>query len=378
MAGIYVHIPFCRQKCHYCNFFSVATKRGRDTFTDALLREAEMQRDYLAGEKIETIYFGGGTPSLLKTEDLTRIFDVIYSLFPVDNEAEITLETNPDDLTEEKAREWKDTPVNRLSIGIQSFFDDDLAYLNRVHNAAQARQSVENAREAGFRNLTIDLIYGIPTLTKKKWRQNLELFFSLDIPHLSAYALTVEEKTPLWALIRKGRYTPVDERQSVAHFRTLLEIAAKNGFIHYEISNFSRPGFYSRHNSLYWLGGHYLGLGPSAHSYNGVSRQWNVSRLDGYLQLSGHQTVVEEKEILTPEQRYNEYVMTSLRTVWGCDTEHIANVFGEARRDFFLENARPFTEKNHLYQEGTRFFLTDEGKLFADGIAAALFTEVEP
>ncbi|MFO7613824.1 MAG: radical SAM family heme chaperone HemW [Bacteroidales bacterium] len=378
MAGIYIHIPFCRQKCHYCNFFSVATKRGRDTFTDALLREAEMQRGYLAGEKIETIYFGGGTPSLLQTEDLSRIFDVIYSLFPVDNEAEITLEANPDDLTEEKAREWKDTPVNRLSIGVQSFFDDDLAYLNRVHNAGQARQSIEIARKAGFENLTIDLIYGIPTLTEKKWRQNLELFFFLNIPHLSAYALTVEEKTPLWTLIRKGKYVPVDEVQSVSHFRALLEMAAKKGFVHYEISNFSLPGHYSRHNSLYWLGGHYLGLGPSAHSYNGVSRQWNVSRLDGYLRLSGHQTVVEEKEILTPEQRYNEYVMTSLRTVWGCDTDHIRHVFGEARRDFFLENARPFTERNHLYREGNRFFLTAEGKLFADGIAAELFIATEP
>ena len=345
---------------------------------DALLKEAELQRGYLAGEIVETIYLGGGTPSLLKTEELTRIFDVIYTLFPVDNAAEVTLEANPDDLSLEKAQEWKATPVNRLSIGIQSFFDDDLAYLNRVHNAAQARQSVENARKAGFENLTIDLIYGIPTLTEKKWRQNLELFFSMDIPHLSAYALTVEEKTPLRTLITKGRYAPVDDVQSVGHFRTLLEMAAKSGFIHYEISNFSRPGHYSRHNSLYWLGGHYLGLGPTAHSYNGVSRQWNVSRIDRYLQLSGHQAVMEEEEVLTPQQRYNEYVMTSLRTAWGCDTEHIANVFGEDRRRYFLETARPFIERNHLYREGNRFFLTDEGKLFADGIAAELFIATEP
>lgn len=342
---------------------------------EALLKEVEMQRDYLAGEMVETIYFGGGTPSLLNAGNLNRIFEKLYSIFTIDIHAEVTLEANPDDLTPTRANEWKATPVNRLSIGVQSFFDDDLAYLHRIHNSSQAKQSIENAFRAGFNNLTIDLIYGIPTLTDKKWSENLQFFFSKDIPHLSAYALTVEQKTPLEIMIRKGKYAPVDEQQSAGHFRILLEMAGQNGFIHYEISNFSRPGFYSRHNSLYWLGGHYLGLGPSAHSYNGISRQWNMSRLDRYLQLSDHRTVVEEKETLTEEQRYNEYVMTSLRTIWGCDTAHIQNVFGPTRKDFFLKNARKFLERKHLYQDGSRFFLTDEGKLFADGIAAELFTE---
>lgn len=375
MAGIYIHIPFCRQKCHYCNFFSAATKRGREEFVEALLKEAELRRDYLSGEKVETIYLGGGTPSLLKTEALARIFEKIYSLFPVDPHAEVTLEANPDDLTEEKARELKQTPVNRLSIGVQSFFDDDLVYLNRVHNAGQARQSIENARKAGFENLTLDLIYGIPTLTQQKWEQNLELFFSLDIPHLSAYALTVEEKTPLWSLISKGKYVPVDEVQSVSHFRALLEMAAKKDFVHYEISNFARPGSYSRHNSLYWMGGHYLGLGPSAHSFNGSSRQWNVSSISQYHNTEAAGGFVAETEMLTPVQRHNEYVMTSLRTIWGCDTEHIRNVFGEAVRDLILRQAAKFVDRNLLYREGSRLFLTDEGKLFADGISAELFID---
>jgi oxygen-independent coproporphyrinogen-3 oxidase len=291
----------------------------------------------------------------------------------IDPFAEFTLEANPDDLSAEYLSGLKHTPVNRLSIGIQSFFDEDLQYLNRVHDAVQARKAVDLAREAGFDNLTIDLIYGIPTLTDEKWAKNLETFFALDVPHLSAYSLTVEQKTPLALLIEKGKYAPVDENLSVGHFKMLLEAAAKHDFIHYEISNFAKEGYYSKHNSLYWLGGHYLGLGPSAHSFNGTSRQWNVSNISQYIKLDDFQTSVEEKEILTTDQRYNEYVMTSLRTVWGCDSVHIRNAFGKKFEDHFLRNASPFLEKKHLYREGSKYFLTDEGKLFADGIAAGLF-----
>ncbi len=372
MAGIYLHIPFCKQKCHYCNFFSVATLSRKDAFVSALLKEIELRKDYLQGETVNTIYFGGGTPSLLHISDLALIIEHLTRHFDIDHLAEITLEANPDDINEDKAREWR-TQVNRLSIGIQSFFDDDLHYLNRVHNANQSFRAIQDVKNTGFDNLTIDLIYGIPTLTDDKWAKNLDFFFSLDIPHLSAYSLTVEQKTPLALLIQKGKYAPVDENLSVGHFRMLQEQIKVHDFIHYEISNFAKEGYYSRHNSLYWLGGHYLGLGPSAHSFNGHSRQWNISNISKYIQLDNFHTSVEEKEVLTIEQRYNEYVMTSLRTVWGCDTVHIRNVFGEKFESYFVDNSKVFLEKGHLFQDGTKYFLTDEGKLFADGIAAELF-----
>jgi oxygen-independent coproporphyrinogen III oxidase len=373
MAGIYIHIPFCKQKCHYCNFFSVATTRWKAPYIEALLKEIELRKGYLEGETINTIYFGGGTPSILHISDIALIIEHLTRHFNIDPQVEITLEANPDDIDEDKAREWKNNHINRLSIGIQSFFDDDLLYLNRVHNAGQAFAAIDSARKAGFDNMTIDLIYGIPTLTNEKWIKNLEYFFALDIPHLSAYSLTVENKTPLAHLIGKGKYAPVDEQQSIGHFKILLEEVKKHGFIHYEISNFAREGYYSKHNSLYWLGGHYLGLGAAAHSFNGNSRQWNVSNISKYIQLDDFHTTVEEKEILTQGQKYNEYVMTSLRTVWGCDTVHILNVFGDEFESYFIKGAQIFLEKNQIYREGSKYFLTDDGKLFADGIAASLF-----
>lgn len=373
MAGIYIHIPFCKKKCHYCNFFSVASMKWKDAFILALLKEIDLRKDYLEGESVQTIYFGGGTPSLLHISDIAMVIEHLTNHFTIDSGAEITLEANPDDISEEKARDWKGASVNRLSIGIQSFFDDDLHYLNRVHSAGQAHRAIEAVRKAGFDNLTIDLIYGIPGLTDEKWIKNLETFFSLSIPHLSAYSLTVEQKTPLDLLIKKGKYTPPDEQQSVGHFKILLQQAKNNSFIHYEISNFAKEGYYSKHNSLYWLGGHYLGIGPSAHSFNGHSRQWNVANISQYIKLDDYHTSVEEKEVLTTDQRYNEYVMTSLRTSWGCDTLHILHVFGGKYETHFIMNAGPYQEKAHLFNEGTRYFLTDEGKLFADGIAAGLF-----
>lgn len=373
MAGIYIHIPFCKQKCHYCNFFSVASFKWKDDFVAALLKEIVLRKDYLQDETVNTVYFGGGTPSLLSISDLALIIEHLTMHFNIDPQAEITLETNPDDITAEKARAWKSTPVNRLSLGIQSYFNDDLHYLNRVHNAEQAIRSIDVVRSVGFDNLTIDLIYGIPTLTDEKWDKNLETFFSLNIPHLSAYSLTAEQKTPLALLIQKGKYAPLDEQQSIGHFKMLLEQVKTRHFIHYEISNFAREGYYSKHNSIYWLGGNYLGLGPSAHSFNGHSREWNVSNISKYIQLDDYHTSVEEKEILTPDHRYNEYVMTSLRTSWGCDTVHILHAFGEKYASHFSLKAKPYFEKAYLFREGTKCFLTDEGKLFADGIAAGLF-----
>ncbi len=375
MAGIYIHIPFCRQKCHYCNFFSVATLNQKDEVIKALLNEIGQQKDYLGGEKIETIYLGGGTPSLLNPNELNSIFEELGRYHNISEKAEITLEANPDDLSPQKATELRNTPVNRLSIGIQSFFDDDLHYLNRVHNASQARDAIKIARDAGFENLTIDLIYGIPTLSHEKWLQNLNEFFSLNIPHLSAYALTVEEKTALFHLIRKKKAAPVDEVQSAEQFKILMEQTREHGYIHYEISNFSLEGYYSKHNSLYWLGGNYLGLGPSAHSFNGSSRQWNLPGINSYIVPNASPNLRFEKEILTLAERYNEYVMTSLRTSWGCDPEHILHAFGSDYYEHFRSRVQKFLEKGQIIQKTEVYYLTDEGKLFADGIASDLFAE---
>jgi oxygen-independent coproporphyrinogen-3 oxidase len=373
MAGIYIHIPFCRQKCHYCNFFSVASSRNKTEFIDALLKEISIRKEYVGEEEAGTIYLGGGTPSLLPVADLNRIFEALHQNFRISGDAEITLEANPDDISPDWARELHGTPINRLSIGIQSFFDEDLTYLNRVHSAGQALAAIETVQDAGYENLTVDLIYGTPGLTMEKWRKNLDTFFSLSIPHLSAYALTVEPHTALHHLIEKKKMLTPDEMESVEHFRLLQRMAREHSFVHYEISNFSLPGRYSRHNSIYWLGGNYLGLGPSAHSFNGRSRQWNVSGLKEYILQAGYPERIAEVEYLTADQRYNEYVMTSLRTMWGCDPLHILNSFGEERRDYFLKEAEQFAARKWLVIENGAFFLTDEGKLFADGIASSLF-----
>ncbi len=374
MSGIYLHIPFCKQKCHYCNFYSLASFKYRHVFTDALVREMQLRSNYLEDKHILTVYFGGGTPSLLTMEEINRIMEEITRLFDLDDAAEITLEANPDDLTPGYLKALKNnTPVNRLSIGVQSFFDDDLLYLHRVHNGRLARQAVETARKAGFDNMTIDLIYGIPTLTEEKWLRNLNLFFQYGIPHLSSYALTVEPQTALEKLIEKQKLTGTDEDQGIRHFEILLEQTAAHGFVQYEISNFARPGFYSKHNSAYWLGGHYLGLGPSAHSFNGFSRQWNVKNMKQYIGSETVEQVVLEKEVLTESQRYNEYVLTALRTSWGCDTEHIRNGFGKKYEHHFLQNVAPFLREGKVEKKGNVYVLTPAGKLFADGIAAALF-----
>ena len=374
MPGIYLHIPFCKQKCYYCNFYSLASMQYRHVFVPALLREMRWRKDYLQDKHIQTVYFGGGTPSLLQIDEINRIIGEIENLFQLDAEAEITLEANPDDLSYDYLNALKNsTAVNRLSIGVQSFFDDDLNYLHRGHNADSARFAIETAKRVGFSNMTIDLIYGIPTLKEEKWEKNLQIFFDYDIPHLSSYALTVEPKTSLEILIKRQKLKNTDEDQSIRHFEILLEQTQQHGFIQYEISNFARPGFYSKHNSTYWLGGHYLGLGPSAHSFNGRSRQWNVKNMKQYITSETTEHIVLEKEILTEDQRFNEYVLTSLRTSWGCDTEHILNVFGEKHVAHFVQKIRKYVTENKVEQKGNVYVLTNTGKLFADGIAAELF-----
>lgn len=375
MAGIYIHIPFCRQKCHYCNFYTVISRKYRKQFITSLLLEMQQRVEYLDKQVVNTIYFGGGTPSILEPQEINLIINNIKKHYTVSEQAEITLETNPDDLSTTYLTKLKnETPINRFSIGIQSFFDDDLAYLNRVHNAKQARNSIEEALKLGYRNMTIDLIYGIPTLTSEKWKRNLEIFFEYNLPHLSSYALTVEPKTNLEVLINKKKIAATEEDQTVNHFEILLETTEAQGFIHYEISNFAKEGYYSKHNSIYWLGGHYLGLGPSAHSFNGLTRQWNVKNMKQYCEAQTVDNIMLEKEILTIDQQYNEYVLTSLRTTWGCDTEHILNVYGINYAHFFEKQIAVYIDQNKVKNNGSNYQLTNVGKLFADGIAAALFS----
>jgi len=374
MAGIYIHIPFCKQKCHYCNFFSVASLKYKTEFIGALKKEIAEQKTYLQNEEVDTIYFGGGTPSVLSRDEVEDIFDELRKYHTISKDVEITLEANPDDLDSAKIKSFSKSSINRLSIGIQSFSDDDLIFLNRVHTSEQALYAIKKSQDAGFHNISIDLIYGIPGLTTKKWENNLRLFFELNIPHLSAYSLTVEPKTALDVLIRKKKMPPVNEAESVAHFEELMKQTEAHNFIHYEISNFCKEGFYSKHNSTYWLGGKYLGLGPSAHSYDGVSRQWNVSQISNYIAGSENNPIFE-KEILSETQRFNEYVMTSLRTSWGCNLEYVKTVFGLVYFNHLKSSSLKYIQEQKITKVESILYLTLRGKLYADGIAADLFMD---
>ncbi len=373
MPGIYIHIPFCRQACHYCDFHFSTSLKSKAEFLSALAKEIRLQKEYLGTQKIQTVYLGGGTPSVLSKDELMAIFAELNSHFDIDKDAEVTLEANPDDLSAEKLAELSQTPVNRLSIGIQSFRDEDLLFLNRIHSSKEAIDSVRNAQKAGFKNITIDLIYGIQTLTNDQWKKNIATALELDVPHLSCYSLTVEPKTPLASFIQKGKMESTDPKKSAEQFEILMGEMKKNNFVHYEISNFCKEGFYSRHNSNYWKGEWYLGLGPSAHSFNGTSRQWNVKSNAAYISSLEKNTVPFEKEELTEIQRYNEYVLTSLRTIWGVDTAHIKQVFSENIFIHFQKELLQFREKGLLVSDNDRVFLSDKGKLFADKIASELF-----
>jgi oxygen-independent coproporphyrinogen III oxidase len=375
MAGIYIHIPFCRRKCHYCNFFSIASLKYKQHFLEALHEEIYLQRAYLAGKEIKSVYFGGGTPSLLDPAEISNVLSEIRKYHLLCDDPEITLEANPDDVSTVLLSEFKQTGINRLSIGIQSFYDDDLEYLNRIHSSEKAINSVREAKKAGFGNISIDLIYGIPTLTDEKWRKNLEIAFSMDVQHISAYSLTVEPRTALDVLIRKKKLPAPAEERIIDHFRLLMEVMRNNKFIHYEISNFCREGFYSKHNSMYWNGEHYLGLGPSAHSFNGSSRQWNFASVIEYIDQVKRKDRFFETEILTKDQKYNEYVMTSLRTIWGCDLNKIRDEFGEEFAVRSSQFAVQFIESGMIVEKEGVYYLSDEGKLFADGIASDLFMD---
>ena len=371
MAGIYIHIPFCKQACHYCNFHFSTSLRFKNELLTALLKETGLQKDYLAGEEIKTIYFGGGTPSLLEIADLRSVIEKIKEEFSVSDNAEITLETNPDDIEDEKLKSWKEIGINRLSIGIQSFFDEDLQWMNRAHNAQQAIGNLQLAIQQ-FNNITVDLIYGHPLLTNEKWKQNVEKVIALNIPHISCYALTVEPKTPLDKLIREKKKENVQQEKQAEQFLLLMQWLEDAGYEHYEISNFSKPGFRSKHNSSYWQGEKYLGLGPSAHSYDGISRQWNISNNNIYIESLSKNEIPFEKETLTDTQKLNEYIMTSLRTIEGLDLNRVSLEFG-VRNSEFIAKAQKFIQLSKLILKDDKLILTKEGKLFADGIAADLF-----
>ena len=375
MAGIYIHIPFCKQACHYCNFHFATSLRYKNELLAALLKETELQKDYLGNDPVKTIYFGGGTPSLLTIPDLQFQIDKIRETFIVLNDAEITLEANPDDITEEKLSGWKETGINRLSIGVQSFFDEDLEWMNRAHSSQQAISSLQLAVKQ-FDNITIDLIYGHPLLTNEKWKQNVEKVIALNIPHISCYALTVEPKTPLHKMILEKKKEDVQQEKQAEQFLLLMQWLEEAGYEHYEISNFAKPGFRSRHNSSYWQGKKYLGLGPSAHSYDGTSRQWNISNNTIYIESLAANKIPFEKEILTPTQQLNEYIMTSLRTVEGLDLGRVeSSEFGVQSAEFGVRSHKFIVEGKMILKEN-KLILTKEGKLFADGIAAELFVNV--
>jgi oxygen-independent coproporphyrinogen III oxidase len=398
MAGIYIHIPFCRQACHYCNFhFSTSLKR-KNEFVVALLKEIEVQKQYIGGETVDTLYFGGGTPSLLEARELGSITDAIHRNFSLDTNAEVTLEANPDDSDTadgaEKLRAWKAAGINRLSLGVQSFFEEDLRWMHRAHNGSQALAAIELLRNAGFDNLSVDLIYGGPTLPDAHWEDNLQKVATLGIPHLSCYALTVEPGTALDKMIHLQKKQPVSTEDQARQFLFLMDYLESAGYEQYEISNFALPGRRSRHNSAYWQGRKYLGLGPSAHSFDGSSRQWNLANNALYTEIlrDGAGQALFEKEELTTTQQLNEYIMLSLRTREGCDLQVVSGRFGEDEARGLRERAERFVLRGKLIrvapggdlhvgaeESGTdiRLVLTRAGKLLADGIAADLFQPVQ-
>jgi oxygen-independent coproporphyrinogen-3 oxidase len=372
MAGLYIHIPFCARRCLYCDFYSNVEITYKDAFLAALLKEMEMRRDYLGDEPVGTIYIGGGTPSQLAIDDLRRIFDAVYSLFSVKEEIEVTLEANPDDMMPDYVKSLRTLPVNRISMGVQSFHDADLTFLQRRHNREQAIQAVSLCKENGLDNISIDLIYGLPGQTVEAWKKNINEAIRLQIPHLSAYHLIYEEGTKLYQLKESGKVRPVDEEISLSLFSLLMERLTEAGYIHYEISNFAYPGKISIHNSAYWRGKKYLGLGPSAHSYNIESRQWNVSSLIHYIKGITANAPAIEVEMLNIPNKYNDYILTGLRTMWGISLPYILTNFGEKMQTYCLKQATPFMNRGLIRCSDDKLLLSREGLFISDGIISSL------
>jgi oxygen-independent coproporphyrinogen III oxidase len=368
MAGIYIHIPFCKKLCFYCDFYHVISPDNNSSFIEALLEEASLRRNYLENQKVSTIYLGGGTPSVFSIKDLGTILDHINKLYTVTDDCEITVELNPDDVNPVYLDGLRSLNINRVSLGIQSWRDSDLKLLNRRHDSAQAVNALEDTLKAGFKNVTIDLIYGIPGMSQKEWESNLDFSFSFGIKHLSAYHLTIEPGTVFGKMLEKGAITEIDENESASQFNILIEKAESAGFIQYEISNFGLPGFFSIHNSNYWKQVSYLGLGPSAHSFNGYSRQWNVRDLKGYIKAVNSGKSFYESEELDTRKRFNEYIMTSLRTMWGIDLEYVESMFEKEGYDYVVNLSGKFKNYGLMKLEKNSLVLTNQGKLISDNI----------
>lgn len=372
MAGIYLHIPFCKRRCIYCDFYSTTQSARKAAYIDALCAELRQRREYAGGEAVETIYFGGGTPSQLDADDFRRVFDEIFSIYKVTPEAEITLEANPDDLTMPYIDSLRTLPFNRLSMGIQTFDEERLKMLHRRHTARQAIEAFRHCREAGFRNISIDLMYGLPGESVEGWQYDLEQAVDLAPEHISAYHLIYEEGTPLWRLREEHRVDEVDEDLSVTLFARLIHTLKAHGYQHYEISNFCLPGLYSRHNSSYWTGKRYIGCGASAHSYDGKSRQWNVASLERYIQGIRSGQPAYERETLDLDTRYNDFVITTLRTMWGMPLDTLRNTFGATLADYCLRMAQPYLDAGTLQTDGHTLRLTEKGVFVSDGIMSDL------
>ena len=372
MAGLYIHIPFCAKRCLYCDFFSNTDMRYKEAYIRAIIEEMKQRQLYIEGEPIETIYFGGGTPSQLTAADFELIFETIYQLFDTTSCQEITLEANPDDMTADYIKSIRTLPFNRISMGVQSFQEKDLRFLNRRHNSQQAKQAVALCQEQGITNISIDLIYGLPGQTLEEWESNLEEAIRLQIPHISAYHLIYEEGTALYKLLEAGKITPVEEELSVTLFSTLIDRLTEAGYLHYEISNFARPGCFSQHNSSYWTGKPYVGIGPSAHSYNRHSRQWNVSSLPLYIKGINEQSPEIEIEELDIHTRYNDFIITGLRTMWGIRLNDIRTLFGEDKLSYLNQQAKSYLQKGLLLQQHDTLTLSKEGIFISDGIMSDL------
>ncbi|MEI6881498.1 MAG: radical SAM family heme chaperone HemW [Bacteroidota bacterium] len=373
MSGIYIHIPFCKKACHYCNFHFSTIHSHKQRVVAAIIKEIELRKNYLPSNKIESIYFGGGTPSILTQVELNSIFNEIYKYFDVTEGAEITLEANPDDLNINRLKELKKSPINRLSIGIQSFRDEDLIWMNRAHSAIEAKESIRNAKEFGFESLSIDLIYGTPNLSNDAWKSNILQAIDLGVNHISSYCLTVETKTALSHLIENGKLDPLSEEQAAQQFDILIDTLEKNSFEQYEISNFAKDGKYAIHNTNYWMNKPYIGIGPSAHSFNQTERSWNIANNILYAEAIEKNELPMETEVLSIANKLNEYVMTSLRTKWGCSLNYIESNFGYKYAEQILQQAYPHIQKNHLTKEGNTLLVSKAGKFFSDGIASDLF-----
>ncbi len=368
MAGIYIHIPFCRQKCYYCDFYKTVNTNQTDNFITALKNEAVLRKDYILSEKVNTIYFGGGTPSVLTGDQLSYIMKFLNDCFQVTPNAEITFEANPDDLTKEYLQMLKEAGINRLSIGIQSFQNEHLKKMNRRHNAEQATQAIENAASAGFSNLSADLIYGLPGLSLQEWKSSLQQIFRLPVVHLSAYHLTYHQGTPFYTWLKKGTLKELSENESIEQFNFLIDEAEKAGFEQYEISNFARNGLYSKHNSAYWSGEKYLGLGPSAHSFNGNSRRWNIAHVEGYIRGIESNTSWFEEEQLSEKDKFNEYILTRIRTRWGISVQEIEKRFGLKYAGQVEKEAAKYLFSGKMKENNGIYTLTRKGLFVSDDL----------